>query len=117
MAERADAVVIGAGVIGSAVAFELAKGGRSVIVADKGPAPGAGSTSSSAAIVRFSYSTIDAVLTAWEAAAKWHDLVGHLGCVDPDGMARFTRTGMLIFDTPRRAPRRSRERRARWPES
>ena len=100
MAERADAVVIGAGVIGSAVAFELAKGGRSVIVADKGPAPGAGSTSSSAAIVRFSYSTIDAVLTAWEAAAKWHDLVGHLGCVDPDGMARFTRTGMLIFDTP-----------------
>lgn len=100
MAERADAVVIGAGVIGSAVAFELAKGGRSVVVVDKGPAPGAGSTSSSAAIIRFSYSTLAGVLTAWEAAAMWHDLAGHLGCADPDGMARFTRTGMLIFDTP-----------------
>ena len=35
----ADAVVIGAGVIGSAVALELARGGRSVVVLDAGPAP------------------------------------------------------------------------------
>lgn len=98
--ERYDAVVIGAGVIGSAVAFELAKGGRSVLVVDQGPAAGAGSTSSSAAIVRFSYSTLAGVLTAWEAAAMWHDFAGHLGHVDPDGMARFSRTGMLVFHTP-----------------
>ena len=31
---RIDAVVIGAGVIGSSVAFELARAGRSVIVVD-----------------------------------------------------------------------------------
>lgn len=97
---RADAVVVGAGVIGSAVAFELARGGREVLVVDKGPAPGAGSTSSSASIIRFSYSTLDAVLAAWEAAAMWHDWEGHLGIVDPDGMARFVRTGMLVFHTP-----------------
>ena len=95
-----DAVVIGAGVIGASVALELARGGRSVIVVDKGPAPGAGSTSSSSSIIRFSYSTLDAVLTAWEAAAMWNDWAGHLGVVDPDGMARFVRTGMLIFHTP-----------------
>jgi len=100
MSDRADAIVIGAGVIGSAVAFELARGGRSVIVVDKGPAAGAGSTSSSASIVRFSYSTLDSVLTAWEAAALWNDWAGHLGVVDPDGMARFVRTGMCIFHTP-----------------
>ena len=100
MNDRADAVVIGAGVIGSAVALELARGGRSVIVVDKGPAPGAGSTSSSSSIIRFSYSTPDAVLTAWEAAALWNDWEGHLGMTDPDGMVKFVQTGMLIFHTP-----------------
>jgi len=96
----ADAVVIGAGVIGSAVALELARSGRSVVCVDKGPAPGAGSTSASSSIIRFSYSTPDAVLTAWESAAIWQDWSGHLGVEDPDGMARFIRTGYLGFLTP-----------------
>ena len=95
----ADAVVIGAGVIGSAVAFELARGGRSVVVVDKGPGPGAGSTSASSAIIRFSYSTRDAILTAFEAAAMWRDWAGHLGVTDPDGMCRFIRTGNLVLRT------------------
>ncbi len=103
MSERsranADAVVIGAGVIGAAVAFELARGGRSVVGVDKGPAPGAGSTSASSSIIRFSYSTPDAILTAWESAAMWRSWADHLGVVDPDGMARFLRTGNLIFCT------------------
>ncbi len=98
--DAVDAIVIGAGVIGSAVALELARGGRSVIVVDKGPAAGAGSTSSSSSIIRFSYSTADAVLTAWEAAAMWLDWEGHLGCADPEGMARFVKTGMCILHTP-----------------
>jgi sarcosine oxidase subunit beta len=93
-------VVIGAGVIGSAVAFELARGGRSVICVDKGPAAGAGSTSASSSIIRFSYSTFDAVLTAWESAAIWREWGAHLGVEDPDGMARFIKTGNLIFCTP-----------------
>jgi len=96
----ADAVVIGAGVIGSAVALELARGGRSVVVLDAGPAPGSGSTSASSSIIRFSYSTYDAVLTAWEAAAAWTDWAGFLGGDDPDGMARFIRTGMVVVRTP-----------------
>jgi sarcosine oxidase subunit beta len=95
-----DAVVIGAGVIGSAVALERARGGRSVVCVDKGPAPGAGSTSASSSIIRFSYSTRDAVLTAWESAAIWQDWSNHLGVDDPDGMARFIRTGYLGFRSP-----------------
>ncbi len=67
---------------------------------DKAAAPGAGSTSSSASIIRFSYSTLEGVLASWEAAAMWHDWSGHLGAVDPDGMARFVRTGMAVFRTP-----------------
>lgn len=100
MTDNADAIVIGAGVIGASVALELARGGRSVVVVDKGPSAGAGSTSSSVSIIRFSYSTIDSVLTAWEAASMWHGWQNHLGTTDPDGMARFIRTGMCIFNTP-----------------
>ena len=100
MGETADAVVIGAGIIGAAVALELARGGRDVVCVDKGPAPGAGSTSASSSIIRFSYSTLDAVLTAWEAAACWRDWAAHLGVEDPDGMARFVRTGGLVYCTP-----------------
>jgi sarcosine oxidase, subunit beta len=95
-----DAVVIGAGIIGASVALELARGGRSVVCVDRGPGPGAGSTSASSALVRFSYSTIDAVLTAWESAAHWHHWADHLGVADPVGMAAFVHTGMIIFDAP-----------------
>jgi glycine/D-amino acid oxidase-like deaminating enzyme len=96
----ADVVVIGAGVIGSATALELSRRGRRVVCVDAGPAVGAGSTSSSSAIIRFHYSTFDAVLTSWEAAAMWDDLPGHLGAVDPDGMVRFVPTGCLVLDFP-----------------
>ena len=96
----ADVVVIGAGIIGAAVALELARGGRSVVCVDQGPGPGAGSTSASSALIRFCYSTIDGVLTAWESALYWRDWAGYLGVTDPDGMASFIRTGMLIFDAP-----------------
>lgn len=96
---HADALVIGAGVIGSAVALELTRSGRSVVCLDKGRAPGAGSTSASSSIIRFSYSTLDAVLTAWESAAVWKDWAGYLGTEDPDGMVSFHQTGNLIFCT------------------
>jgi sarcosine oxidase subunit beta len=100
MPETTDVVVIGAGVIGAAVTLELARSGRRVVCVDKGPAPGAGSTSSSSSIIRFSYSTLDAVLTAWESADDWHHWSRYLGTADPDGMARFICTGMLVFETP-----------------
>ena len=50
--ERYDAIIIGAGVIGSAIAFELAKKGWRTLNVDKLPAAGYGSTSNSCAIVR-----------------------------------------------------------------
>ena len=54
-----DVVVIGGGVMGASIALELSKNGRKVVVLDKGGAPGAGSTSASSAIIRFTYSNFN----------------------------------------------------------
>ena len=62
MPDVADAVVIGAGVMGASIALELQRAGRSVVVVDKGDAVGGGSTSSSSAVVRFNFSTLAGVV-------------------------------------------------------
>lgn len=98
--ESPDVIVIGAGVIGAATALELSKRGRAVLVLDAGSAVGAGSTSSSSAIIRFHYSTVESVATSWEAAAMWRDFESHLGARDPNGMVRFIECGALVLDYP-----------------
>lgn len=84
-------VVIGAGVIGSAVAYEMQRGGHQVTIVDRGPAPGAGSTSASSAIVRYTYSTRDAILLAWESAQRWFGWAGYLGSPEGEPLATFVR--------------------------
>ena len=102
----ADAVVVGSGVIGSSVALELARGGRSVLVLDKAAGPGYGSTSASSAVIRFMYSTFASVATAWESKFCWEAWSDHLGLgdvaalEDPPVLSRFHRTGMLHLDVP-----------------
>jgi glycine/D-amino acid oxidase-like deaminating enzyme len=95
----ADVVVVGAGVIGAAVALELAKQGRSVVVVDKAGGPGQGSTSASSAVVRFNYSTWDGVATSWEAKHCWQAWADHLGG-GAEPLARFRRTGFVMLDVP-----------------
>lgn len=105
MHRTADAVVIGAGIIGCSVGMALASSGRSVLVVDRLPGPGQGSTSASSAIVRFNYSTIAGVATAWEAHWSWLDWEGYLGGPEEDGsLARFRRTGSLCLDAPTHDP-------------
>lgn len=99
-AEHPDVIIIGAGVIGCSIALELAQTGRRVVVLDSGGGAGAGSTSASSAIIRFHYSTFDAVVTAWEAAHRWAAWREHLGVDDDAGLARFHRVGCVILDTP-----------------
>lgn len=53
MAITADAVIIGAGVVGSSTALELSRRGLNVLVVDKASGAGTGSTSTSSAIIRF----------------------------------------------------------------
>jgi glycine/D-amino acid oxidase-like deaminating enzyme len=68
------------------------------VVVDKAGGIGHGSTSASSAIVRFHYSTRTAVALAWESRHCWEDWRGHLGQDDPDGLAAFVRTGMLVLE-------------------
>ncbi len=66
-------VVIGAGVIGSSIALQLARSGHDVTVIERNSAAGMGSTSASSAVVRFNYSTFDAVALAWESYFLWKE--------------------------------------------
>ena len=96
----ADVVVIGAGVIGCDVAYELARRGRRVVVVDRGPGAGHGSTSASSACIRFNYSTFTAVAVAWEAKQLWADWEGYLEGTDDGQLAHFVQTGALCLESP-----------------
>ncbi len=96
----ADVVVVGAGVLGCSVAYELARRGLAVCVVDRGSGPGQGSTSASSAIIRFNYSTWTGVATAWESAHAWLAWEDHLEGSDDGALAQFVRTGGLCLDSP-----------------
>ena len=95
-----DAVVIGAGVIGASIGFELAKRGYRTLNIDKLPAAGYGSTGNSCAIVRVHYSTFDGVALAREGFFYWMDWENHLGARDERGFAKYLNVGCVVFKTP-----------------
>lgn len=97
--ETADAIVVGAGVIGAAVAFEMAKNGRSVICIDKNPAAGYGPTSASCAIIRVHYSTFDGIAMAYSGYFDWRDWQDYLELGPRDDLAPFRQTGCLVMKT------------------
>jgi glycine/D-amino acid oxidase-like deaminating enzyme len=92
--------VIGAGVIGSATAYQLALAGRSVVVVDKMRGPGQGSTSASSAVVRFNYSTYAGVAMSWEAKHCWERFRDYLEAPAGEALATFHRTGLVMLDVP-----------------
>lgn len=100
MTLTADAVIIGAGIVGCSTALQLSRRGVDVLVLDKAGAAGMGSTSASSALIRFSYSTWEGVAAAWESKFCWEDWEEHLGYRDPNGMARFHRCGKILLDVP-----------------
>jgi sarcosine oxidase subunit beta len=94
-----DAIIVGAGIIGCCVAFELAKKGYQTLNVDKLGASGQGSTSNSCAIIRLHYSTPDGVAMAREGYYYWLDWPKYLQAEDPAGMARYVNTGCLVMKT------------------
>ena len=99
MSERYDAIVIGAGVIGAAVGFELSKKGYKTLNVDKLSAAGHGSTGASCAIIRVHYSTLDGCALAYESYHYWKDWASYLGLEDDVPLARFVECGCMIYQT------------------
>ena len=95
----AKAIVIGAGVIGCSIAFEMAAKGYEVISIDKAQGPGQGSTSASSAVVRFNYSTFDAVALAWESFHCWKNWPEHLG-KKQERYSKMIDVGVVMLDAP-----------------
>ncbi|MEE2768146.1 MAG: FAD-dependent oxidoreductase [Actinomycetota bacterium] len=91
--DRFDSIIIGSGIIGSAVGFELSKRGFQTLNVDKLPASGYGSTSNSCAIVRATYSTFDGVAMAYEGFFYWINWEDYLGVEDERGLALYHQCG------------------------
>jgi len=94
-----DAIIIGAGVIGCALALELARRGHRTLNVDKAAAAGSGSTSNSCAIVRFSYSTEAGVNFSWEGCQYWKHWADHIGADDELGLIDYHQVGQLVLTT------------------
>jgi sarcosine oxidase, subunit beta len=93
-----DAVVVGTGIIGAAVAYELALTGLRVVAVDRLGDVGSGSTSSSSSIVRFHYSTFEGVAASWESKFGWETWRDYLDGLPEETLARFVKVGCLILD-------------------
>ena len=99
MAKDYDAIIIGSGVIGASVAFELSKRGWKTLNIDKNPSAGYGSTAASCAIIRVHYSTFDGCALAYEGYHYWKDWESHLEFKDERGFSKFIECGAMIYKT------------------
>ena len=97
----ADVLVIGAGIVGAAVAYRLAERGRSVLVVDQGRRAGEGSTGASSGIVRFHYESFENAALAWESHGAWLDWRSEVADLESP-VPGYRPTGALLL-----APRRS----------
>jgi sarcosine oxidase subunit beta len=91
-----DAILIGAGIIGASIAYELAKRGYATLGIDRLPAAGYGPTSNSCAIVRSHYSSREGVAMAYESYFYWRDWESHVRAADELGSARFVDSGVIL---------------------
>ena len=99
MTHSPDALIIGTGVIGAAIAFELAKAGWKVLSLDRNAQAGHGSTAGSCAIIRMHYSTFDGTAFAWEGYHYWRDWADYLGLGPDQSLAQFRETGCMVMKT------------------
>lgn len=99
MTKKYDAIIIGAGIIGCCIGFELSKKGYQTLNVDKLAAAGHGSTSNSCAVIRLHYSTPDGVAMARDGYFYWLDWEKYLEVPDPSGLAQYVNAGCLVTKT------------------
>ncbi|WP_010102778.1 NAD(P)/FAD-dependent oxidoreductase [Verminephrobacter aporrectodeae] len=102
--ESFDAIVIGAGVIGSSVAYHLAHLGCKKVLVLERTQIGSGTTSQSSGILRTHYSVIENVRLAQASWEVFNDFQNYLG--DADAASGLVQCGYLIAapEGPKLAP-------------
>lgn len=91
-----DAMIIGAGISGAAIALELAKKGIKTLNLEKLSDSGLGSTSNTCAIIRTHYSTLEGTAIAYDSYFYWKDWAGYVGDADEKGLAVFHDIGLVV---------------------
>ncbi len=97
MTQKHDAIIIGAGISGAAIAYELSKKGYKTLNVDKLEAAGNGSTSNTCAIIRTHYSTLEGTAIAYDSYFYWKDWKNYIGVDDERGLAKFLEIGSAII--------------------
>jgi sarcosine oxidase, subunit beta len=95
MAETADVVVVGGGVIGTSIAFALASAGVKRVVLLEKSALANGASGRSSALVRMHYTNAEDARLAWASYPVFRDWVERMG-----GPPVFRRTGVLAVVGP-----------------
>ena len=95
MSSNYDAIVIGGGIIGCAIAYELAKGGKKVLCIEKNADAGSGSTGNSCAIIRTHYSTLNGAALAKSNYPYWEDWPGYVEARNGDVLAIYREVGCI----------------------
>jgi sarcosine oxidase, subunit beta len=89
--------VIGAGIIGTAITFELARRGLRPVSVDRHAGAGHGPTGSSSGCVRAHFSSRPGVVMAYEGFHYWLDWADYLGAADERGLARYVNCGTILL--------------------
>lgn len=97
MSKKYDILIIGAGITGASIAFELSKLGYKTLNIDKLSGAGLGSTSNTCAIIRTHYSTLEGTAIAYDSYFSWKNWSDYLGIKDEKGNAKFYDTGVLVI--------------------
>lgn len=96
MANAYDGIIIGAGVMGASAALQLASAGlRNLLVLEKAPGVGFGSTGKSNAIIRQTYSHYETCLMAYEALQIFENWGEFIGLKEP--RADYRTRGVLFL--------------------
>jgi sarcosine oxidase, subunit beta len=92
VARNVDAVVVGGGIVGSAIAFELTRRQRRVFVCEQGRTPGRGATGWSGGLVRQHHTAhcdTRLAVRSLPTFQRWSDVVG--------GECGYRRTGFVVI--------------------
>jgi sarcosine oxidase subunit beta len=101
-----DCIIIGAGISGAAIAYELSKKGYQTLNVDQLASAGHGSTSNTCAIIRTHYSTLEGTAIAFDSWFDWKNWPDYIQVADEKGYARFNQTGLINIYHQREVPDR-----------